>query len=412
MTQTSRIYADTPSAEPAPRKALRRSLVTQRVAEEDISDSLIAEWEALHSQLTPNTPFTSPQWNLLWWKHHRADSLSARDTLFLIVVRDARGNLIAVAPMMSTDRPSIGPLRVRVLRCFGADPNVTELRSLICQPEDQLETLEAIRSYVKRVDGRWDWIEWGALREENWAQAAHASQPGATISSQEIGDYYLPLPDTWEALRSSRSRNIKESIRKCYNSLKRDGHTPVLRVVRSPEDVADALDTFHRLHSGRSQVSGTVTHANVFKKQLHRDFLADYSLAMAQADRLRIFQLVIGDRVVATRIGYQLGDELYLYYSGYDFDWSKYSVMTTLVVEALKWAIEERLKIVNLSTGTDVSKLRWSPAVAGYRTLVEIRPGWRAGLSFKAYRQLRRLTSKPNVPLPAGSVNGKPEVER
>jgi CelD/BcsL family acetyltransferase involved in cellulose biosynthesis len=82
---------------------------------------------------------------------------------------------------------------------------------------------------------------------------------------------------------------------------------------------------------------------------------------MAQSDQLRIFQLIIGEKVVATRIGFALGKEVYFYYSGYSPKWRKLSVMTTLTVEAIKWALEKQFTIVNLSTGSDYAKARWQP---------------------------------------------------
>ena len=61
-----------------------------------------------------------------------------------------------------------------------------------------------------------------------------------------------------------------------------------------------------------------------------------------------------------------LGDEPYMYFSGYDLAWSRYSVMTTLVAEAMQWAIAHRMRLFNLSTGADVSKTRWRPARVDY----------------------------------------------
>jgi len=64
---------------------------------------------------------------------------------------------------------------------------------------------------------------------------------------------------------------------------------------------------------------------------------------------MRVFQLAIAGDVVALRIGFVIGGSLYLYYSGFDPRWSKYSVMTTTVVEAVKYAIGQGLTAINLS---------------------------------------------------------------
>ena len=61
---------------------------------------------------------------------------------------------------------------------------------------------------------------------------------------------------------------------------------------------------------------------------------------------------------MATRIGFVVEDSLYLYYSGYDPEFSRFSIMTTVVAEAIQYAISERFRTVNLSTGKDLSKRR------------------------------------------------------
>jgi hypothetical protein len=78
---------------------------------------LTPEWEALDAELSPRTPFTSPLWNILWWKHMRSNNLFVCDKFFIHTVRDSDFRLLAVAPMMLTHRPGVGPLRLREL-CF------------------------------------------------------------------------------------------------------------------------------------------------------------------------------------------------------------------------------------------------------------------------------------------------------
>jgi len=49
----------------------------------------------------------------------------------------------------------------------------------------------------------------------------------------------------------------------------------------------------------------------------------------------------------------------------------KYSVMTTTVAEAIKYAIANGLNTVNLSPGADVSKTRWGPRVEEHPVVYE-----------------------------------------
>jgi CelD/BcsL family acetyltransferase involved in cellulose biosynthesis len=335
-------------------------LYVERAAGQAAIEKLASEWEKLEKSLQPRTPFTSPLWNNLWWKHFHIDSAWVRDELYIHTVRNEFGALIAVAPMMLTSRPAFGPLRVRALQLLGADENVTELRSVISRAEDLPEALVALSGYFRATASRWDWLQWGGI-PDNPASRELLERVGRIDWGRVVPNYYLPLHGPWEDFKAQLSRNMKEALRKCYNSLKRAGHEFTFRVVSEPAQTAAALATFFELHAERSLAADLPPHANVFTRQPARDFLLEYAQRMAERDQLRIFQLVIGGEVVATRVGFTLGNELYLYYSGYRVAWAQHSVMTTVVAESIKWAIQQGLVGVDLSTGRDLSKLRWKP---------------------------------------------------
>jgi CelD/BcsL family acetyltransferase involved in cellulose biosynthesis len=105
---------------------------------------------------------------------------------------------------------------------------------------------------------------------------------------------------------------------------------------------------------------------------------------------LRVFELKVADRVVASRLGFLLGDELYLYFSGFDPAMARYSVMTTTVAETIKWAIAQGVRFVNLSPGTDVSKTRWSPTTYVTCNGVLVSPTRRGPVIWRLMNRLAR----------------------
>ena len=371
-----------------PLNQARLPLRVDRLSAPQAFSTLREEWDELNATLLPRSPFGGSLWNEVWWKHYQSRRRIVCDELMLHAVRTADGKLVGVAPMMLTRRPAVGPLQTRVIQCFGADVNVTELRGLVCRPEDQTRVRRAVSAAFERDGIDWAWIDWGATRCDAPTNGAPINGAG---SKTTIPSYYLPLAPTWEAFRSRLHRNIKESLRKCYNSLKRENKAFDFRVLSEVAQTKPALETFFRLHRERALSRAGVPHMDVFRAARDRAFILDYAQQMAARGQLRVFQMEIGGVVVATRIGFLLGDELYLYYSGYDVRWSKYSVMTTLVAEAIKWSIDQGLRSVSLSTGRDVSKLRWGPEEALFRPTLELSPGWRSQLAFKAYHQLFQM---------------------
>ena len=350
-------------------------------------EPLVPAWEALDGKQSPRTPFTSPLWNVLWWQHLYEHRRYLRDEFHSFAVRTAAGALVAVAPMMLTHQPATGPVCVRKLQFFGADPFMTEVRGIVCDPSDHLAATWAILGHLHRHRQGWDWVVWFGMQGcTSPAECAGGGVPFERLT--EVPDYYLNLPASWEELRSGFPPNTKEALRKCYRSLTRDGHGFALRTVERPEEVREGLATFFRLHAARAGVEAGVRHRDVFARTQARDFLSDYAQRMAERGQLRIFELVVDGVPVATRIGFAFGREIYLYYSGFDPAWAKLNVMTTLMAETMKWAIGQGFRILNLSTGTDRSKTRWRPdsVVSWSGTLVS--PTWRGVAAHLAYEKI------------------------
>ena len=367
--------------------------------------ALEPEWRELETQAGLTLPFFTFDWVVSWWAHFREDKRAVRDSLFVRAVRRTDRTLVAVAPLMLTERPAVGPVRVRILQFFGADPNITELRGLLAAPGMEASVQRALLDNLASGSERWDWVYWGGVRAGSESEAALNLLP--VQWERDIPNFVLPLPKTWDELRGGLKHNIKESLRKCYNSLKRDNHVPILEVLRARGEMAAGLAHFFRLHGARAEVGGTVQHKDVFESQVAREFLVDLCERYADRGVARIFLLKIGEQVVATRIGFAFGSTLYLYYSGYDPAWAKYSVMTTTVAEAIKYAIAEGFAEVNLSTGNDVSKTRWGPQEVVYREAVlrSVRP--RGKVALEAYRYLLKAKAHPKMKQLTGRFLGR-----
>jgi CelD/BcsL family acetyltransferase involved in cellulose biosynthesis len=349
---------------------------------------LVAEWELLDKQSYPRTPFTSPDWIILWWKHFRRNNLLFHDEFFCHCIRDATGRLAAIAPLMRTCCPGFGVPAMRMLQFFGTDPNLTELRGVICRPEDHVKVINALTDHFLRHRDEWDVFRWNGLRD---AVAEYKSTDTSVdfIARYELADYVIDLPRSWDELKGRVSSNMRKNIRKAYEFLERDGLQYELRVAEAP---GPAIDRFLSLHTARSQAEGMIDHPDRFATARARTFLADYLWQLAARGHLRVFELAIGGNVVASRLTFLLDSDLYTYFAGYDPAWKQYSVMTVLMSEIIKWAIGNGVRRVNLSTGTDQSKLRWKPAEMVFRDAVQISPTLRGRGGFRVFRVYETLS--------------------
>jgi CelD/BcsL family acetyltransferase involved in cellulose biosynthesis len=338
------------SLEPAPELTVQVVRSLEGVAE------LEGDFARLQAVTGNTLPFALFEWQLTWCRHFRRQGPAVVDEPMFHVVRDSEGNCVAIVPLILTRR-RVGMLKIGSLGLLGADPAITEIRTSLVQPGYADPVANAL-SHSLPKDGEWDWIQWSGMCDE--FSAALGRHRGLDWLPAPPS-YVLDLPPTWDAFHAGLKRNIRESLRHCYNSLKRDGHTFELKLAASPDSVHTALERLFVLHTLRAAMPGSIPHPNHFVGVGVRGFLHEVCGELAARDMVRVFQVEIEGRVVASRIGFLVGDSLYLYYSGFDPEWSKYSVMTTTVAEAIKYAIARGLKTVNLSAGNDVSKTRWGP---------------------------------------------------
>ena len=333
------------------------ALVVETIRDEDGLRALEPEWIALENEACNTLPFRTAAWTLAWWKHLRRQCPAVRDHLSLRALRTADGKLVGVAPLMITERPGRGFMRTRCLQFIGTDPNVTELRGGLWAPDHEHACLQALKAAVTGEASEWDWMIWNGIPADGAAETLN----GGVRWNAYTRYYTLRLEGDWPTFKARLRRNVKESLRKCYNSLKRAGLDHALEVVTNREEMKDALHGFFRLHAERASVPGSIRHPNTFASPDARAFLVDVCERLSERGQARVFRLRVGGSVVATRVAFVMGGTLYLYYSGYDREFGKYSVMTTLVSEVIQRAFREGLDSMNLSTGHDVSKTRWGP---------------------------------------------------
>src|SRR5579859_289582 len=328
-------------------------------------------------------PFALHEWHVAWWNHLAKADRWLHDELRIHTVRDDRGDCIAIVPFVSTRR-QVGAFHAESLALLGSDPNFTEIRGPLVAPG--AETLAADAVARKLDEASWDWIDWSGV-PRTFGRALADRAP--LTWRRPVFDYVVDLAPTWETFHVLLKRNIRESLRHCYNSLKRDGLSAELEVAESRDAVRNALHLFVSLHAMRAELTSTVAHPDRFASVTSRRFLYDVCDRLAARGVARVFVLKIRGCVVAVRIAFVVGEQIYFYYSGFDPQWAKYGVSTTIVAEGIKYAIAQGLTTANLSTGTDVSKTRWGARLVCFPEATQVRPRLRSRSLHGAYLHLR-----------------------
>lgn len=338
-------------------------------------DALAKPWQGLEKQVPHALPFQTWAWNSAWWATFAVNTHWRRDVLYVVSFFDG-SKLVAVLPLVISKFGLAGFGLFHYVRPFGADANLTEIRSPLILPGHEAQVvkywLDLIHSQGLRT------AMYQIIAPAQVLQEQATLTPGAhLVNRRHIRNYVVELTADWDSFRAGLKRNIKESVRRCYNSLAREELTCALEVLTEPAQVHAHLGQFFNLHSGRSKQQTGTQHPDYFASSAHREFvkrMIDSTSGSAQPAHL--FCLRVNGSIVAMRFGFLVNDELYLYYSGYDLTHAKYSVMTTLVVEVMRWSMAKGILRINFSVGQDVSKTRWSPIEIGYTESEFVKTGF------------------------------------
>ncbi len=347
-------------------------------------------WKVLFERQPNPTPFQSLSWNEAWWKvFGRSSGWMTKDAIILVM--SLKGEIIAFFPMFRATLSFLGIPLLRYIKPMGSDANLTEVRTGVVVEGRERDAFAAFLDYFTNIDQQWELVNTPALPVGMANVRDLLSVEHLTAPVDE--GFIIALGLDWSAFHRGLKRNTKEAIRKCYNSLKRDGIEPVFICFSDSAAIQNMLPEFYRLHCARAQKSDGVHHPDHFASKKSRAFMG-LMASDPENSGLRLFVLKDGDRLIAARLAFETPGGTYLYYSGYDPEYGRYSIMTRLLVEVLKRSIACGQRYVHLSFGCDLSKTRWSPRQVSYKHDLIIRDTLRGRLFGALYRAIQKRRKK------------------
>jgi CelD/BcsL family acetyltransferase involved in cellulose biosynthesis len=350
---------------------------------------LESEWRDLARRARTGNPFLSWEWVSEWARMFWDDQL-------VTVVVDLDSTPVAIAPFCPGPSVPAPGVRSKNLQLLGPrwGWNLSEMGSVLIDPAHASEALAATVEHLWQR-ARWDWIEVMAFGDDidAWQQALRRVTVNVDTSVESVSEIpVMRLDKSWEALRSRLRRNVKESIRRSYNAPRRDGVEYSYREHRTVVGLDAALDDFFRLHRARSEASGGPSHADHFFRPSAQLFLRRVSRRMAEAGLLSISVCKARGASVAVQINFEVDGWLYLYYSGFDPRWARYSVMTYTRTRSLRSAIDRHLESVNFSPGVDQAKKRWDVTMIPMQRFSIVLDRRQSRARFALYSLLRKAS--------------------
>jgi CelD/BcsL family acetyltransferase involved in cellulose biosynthesis len=346
-------------------------LETSAIREPDALEGLRKEWAGLHRDAAPGSPFEHPAWAEVWAKHYVPPG-----DLECVAIRDTAqdGLLVGFAPLYRRHH-SVAGLRATCIRPLGTggQEELTEVVQVLVLPGHTSNAVRALVGHLEALEG-WNWAQFSLGPDQGWLVPQWLDDPANSmvkLRNTKACVVFDDLPADVDNLMSRLKRNVRESIRRSRNrSAKLGGMT--FRCAQDVGDVKTAVAKLIELHRKRAQMPGKIEHANKFGST-EIAFLLEAVENLAQYDLARVHLAEHNGEPVAALLVLSDGRTDYISATGLDPRYWELSLNTMLIFQALTEAVSRGRSSLNLSTGPDLAKLRWSSTVAAFHDFVIVR---------------------------------------
>jgi GNAT acetyltransferase-like protein len=321
-------------------------MMISEVTREEEFDSLRPEWNLLVSRLAVPSPFQSWEWYRTWWKH-----FGSGGRLRILAFRDA-GQLAGIAQFYERHYGSryVGPTLIAPLgwQDHRRRQGITEQSELLFPADRSGDLLTALSKWLD--EHRWTVALLPGLQGPH--QLPTGLSQKVVLAGKPSWLYYRSLPPTWPDFLSSLGKSMRDNVKYYPRLLERTGHPFRLRVADASAPVSTALRTFLDLHRARAAAAtSAITHRDKFAHKDRRAFLLEVGPILADLGQLKVGLLEVDEKVVAAQIWLEMRDTMFLYYTGYDPAWSKFSVQLVATLECLKVGMARGIQRVEFLRG-------------------------------------------------------------
>ena len=296
-------------------------------------------WQELQATVAEANVFVTWQWQHSWW-----DVLGGSDELYVLTFADSAGRLVGLAPLC-LHRVDGGS---KVVQFIGG-LEVTDHLGLLVQPGWWLAVGRAlIDLWMSQSPGELDlhFLPENSMTLASLLAACERINLEAKVVPEEVSprvqlpagfDEYLARLDRKDRHELRRKLRRLESANPNFSSVGMDG-------------LSSALEEFFRLHRASSRAK------HDFLDEPMMAFFRRSARVLLEAGWLRLRLLEVDGHNVASIMGFDYRDKVYLYNSGYDPTVGHLSAGLMLIVHDLADAIAQGRREYDFLRGSEEYK--------------------------------------------------------
>lgn len=320
-----------------------------------IADPVELAAHAKHfNALAGGVPFRQWQWLSAWWDAYGADR-----ELFVVVVKNDRGDWIGAAPFCRETSLASG----RTLRFLGSGKACTDYLTVMAGESDATEVVDSIARWLFRAAGDprdgWELLELENVPacDTRWERMADTfAQLGAEVHHRPaLHCWSIPDFEDWESYLRRLSKSHRKQVRRI---LKRDLADPRFAVRRAtePAEFTNGWGHLVDLHQRRWRARNE---DGCFSNPDFTQFLQSAAEQFFAAEQLELWWLEEQGKPVAAQIDFLGSEGTFSYQAGMDPSISEYGPGQLLQIAVMKHAADNACRRYDFLRGDEGYKAHW-----------------------------------------------------
>jgi CelD/BcsL family acetyltransferase involved in cellulose biosynthesis len=323
------------------------------------------EWNDVLERSRDKHIYLTWEWQSTYWKHFGKEK-----RLRILCIKD-RDKIIAIAPLRQSHYGFASPLGYEVIEPLGYRglmPEGADYTGLILA-EKEAKCLQLFLNYLAERND-WDFIYlYDVPRTSiipNLLARASKTIPLTFELEKGVTCPYISVPNSIDILLKELSSKFRKNLRRCMRNLEKDYHRVELKTYDEFSSVEEAMRIFFDLHQKRWKLEHM---PGVFNTQV-RDFYIDVARLFADNGWLALYFLTANDEPIAAQYCFEFEQRMYYALSGFNPDYSRYSVGNLILMKVIEKCIERKIEEYDLLKGDEQYKFDWT---AKYRRNLGIR---------------------------------------
>jgi len=309
------------------------------------------DWHALLSQSASHVPFLTYEYLKTWWET-RGGGEWPQDSQLVLVAAFQEDHLVGIAPLFHSNNILGKP----ALMFVGAI-EVSDFLDFIVKPEDLPGFTQGLIDFLLNSDlPPWEVLDLYNLLEESPTLAGLKSEAETRgWKHQEIHlqpSPYIPLPGNFEAYLAQIDKKQRHEIRRKLRNVDQSLAEPGLYFTEDEENLEADVQAFIDMMAQDPNKRDFLTDA--MRQHIHNTA----RIAFEQGWLHLAFFTLDGEKAAAN-LSFNFNDRLWLYNSGWKWEYRDYSPGWVLLAYLIEWAAENGIQEFDFMRGDEPYKYKF-----------------------------------------------------